>query len=94
MGITEAEISCVFEELKKNNYNLLKYAGGDGTLAGFVKSMKSLNEPFQAEQKMMEQFGLPTVQGAGGGTSGTTVAVVVVVVVVAAVLCIITVFYA
>lgn len=94
MGITEAEISCVFEDLKKNNYNLLKYAGADGTFAGFVKKMESLNEPFQAEQKLMEQFGLPTVQGAGGGTSGTTVAVVVGIVIIAAVLCVITVFYA
>jgi len=94
MGITEAEIACVMEEVKKNNNNLLKYGGGDGTFAGFVKTMESLNKPFQVEQKTMEQFGLPTIQGAGGGTSGTTVGVVVAVVVIAIIFCVITVFYA
>jgi hypothetical protein len=88
MGITEAEISCVSEELSKNNYNLLKYHGSDGTLAGFVRMAESLNEPLQAEQKLMEQFGLPTVQGAGSGTPAGAVVFIVVVVVVALFLCI------
>ncbi|HEV2706569.1 MAG TPA: hypothetical protein VGV59_11630 [Pyrinomonadaceae bacterium] len=94
MGITEDEISCVWEELRKNNYNLLKYGGADGTFDGFVRLAESMNEPLKAEQELMERHGLPTVQGAGGSTTGTTVAVVVVIVVVAAVLCVITVFYA
>lgn len=93
MGITDAEISCVFEDLRKNKYNLLKYGGADGTFAGFVRLMDSLNEPLKKEHKLMEQFGLPTVQGAGGSTSGTTIAIIVGIVVIALVLCVFTVFY-
>jgi hypothetical protein len=55
--------------------------------------MDSLNEPLKKEHKLMEQFGLPTVQGAGGSTSGTTIAIIVGIVVIALVLCVFTVFY-
>lgn len=64
MGVTEAEISCVLEELSESKYNLLKYGGADGTFAGFVRYVESLNAPLQAEQEMLEKHGLPTIQGA------------------------------
>lgn len=92
MGITDAEISCVSEELRKDNYNILKYGGAGGTFAGFASLVESLNKSLEKEQTLMEKFGLPTVQGAMPASS-STVAVVVVVVVVAILLCIFTVFY-
>jgi hypothetical protein len=92
MGITEAETSGFLEELSKNNYNVLKYGGADGTLGGFVRMAKSFNEPLQAEHKLMEQYGLPTVQGACSTACGAT-AVIIGIVVVAIVLCAVTVFY-
>jgi hypothetical protein len=88
MGITEAEIACVSEDLKTLNYNLLRYGGADGTFSDFAKVVVSLRAPFEKEHTLMEQFGVPTLQGAGGSTSGTTTAVVVTIVVIAAVLCI------
>lgn len=93
MGITDGEITCVSEELKKINFNLLKYGGANGTFAGFIESLVSLNAPFQAEYKLMEQYGLPTIQGAGGSAGSTTVGVAVTVAILAGILCIITVFY-
>jgi hypothetical protein len=91
-GITDGEISCISEELSKNKYNLLKYGGANGTFSGFVHKVASLLPALENEQQLMEQHGLPTLQGAGGGGAATGVAVGAAVV--AGILCIVTVFYA
>jgi hypothetical protein len=76
MGVTEAEISCVLEELGESDYNLLKYGGADGTLAGFVRYADSLNAPLQAEQELLEKHGLTTIQGASRASRRTIFMVV------------------
>ena len=63
MGITEAEVSCVKEELRRSNYNILKYGGANGTLSGFISLGNSLNSSLRKEHEVMEQYGLPVLQG-------------------------------
>lgn len=92
MGITEAEISCVSEELRRHNYNLLRYAGGDGTLKGFANLARSLEPKLEKENRAMKRHGLAVLQGSGGTATGTVV-VIIAIVIIAAILCAITVFY-
>lgn len=66
-GITDAEISCVFEELRKHDYNLFRWGGANGTLAGFVGVVKSRESHLEEEQKLLEDHGLPALEAAGGG---------------------------
>jgi hypothetical protein len=92
MGITEGEIGCVTEELSQKKFNILKYGKADGTLSGFAAYGVSLTPALEKQQRVMEEHGLPVIEGAGA--SGTVVGVAVGFAVVAGILCIITVFYA
>jgi hypothetical protein len=91
MGITEAEIACVMEELRKNKYNILKYGGANGTFSSFVDFCESLNSSLEKEHKVIEEHGLPTLQG---GSNPGAVAVAVAAAIIAAALCLVTTFYA
>jgi hypothetical protein len=93
-GVTDAEISCVSEDLKKHNYNILRYGGADGTVSGFVKFTASLAPRLAKEHALIEKNGMPTVEAAGGSTSGTTAGVAAGAAVLAGILCLVTVFYA
>lgn len=80
LGVPEDALAWEVRELKKTDFDLLRYRGGDGTFAGLANKAKSSIPVMEDSIRVMEQHGLPTIEGAGGDANPFVIAAAAIVV--------------
>ena len=65
MGVPEGSISWVFDQMRENNYDILRLEGMEGTFSGLVERASSLVPVLEKSVQIMEEHSLPTIEGAG-----------------------------
>jgi hypothetical protein len=65
MGVPEGAISFVYQGLGAIKFDVLRYQGLDGTIAGVVERAKTYVPLLTEDVRVIEQHGLPVLEGAG-----------------------------
>lgn len=70
LGVPKSAVDCVSSSLAKENHDLLRFKGGDGTVGGVVRRTESLIPVFETTVDTIEAHGVPVIAGGGGGSNG------------------------
>jgi hypothetical protein len=65
LGARDESLQCIHNEIAKDDFNVLRVRGADGTLDGLTRAMRV--EGVQKLVEIIQTQGLPTIMGGGSG---------------------------
>jgi hypothetical protein len=79
LGARDESLKCIHDEIAKDDFNVLRVRGADGTIDGLTRAMRV--EEIQNLVDIIQTQGLPTIMGggSGGAIAGGVVGTVIVI---------------